>query len=467
MKFEHHLYEENVPEWRKAYINYKQGKSYLKAIRHAVEKLETVQQQAEKPVDDHDQAEDDETRALTLSMGYARASENTLAQYTTTDSESEEPIIQGRDQSKTYDAISASTKTKRPYSTALTIDEDRSERGSLLRDHLDGSDVDGLPKFTRPQRRPSSAVQVGEAALAQVQGNSLDSVMETLLDEEKVFFKFLDSQLEMVDNFYREKETEAVMKLKILKQQLYVADEWKRRYDERIAQAEATGGWYSAEWSRVRNELGSLVVGAPDITSVTLGALPEPLSDAEQTISPSGFKPSAKAGREAIIDMSAESGLRPRQSRKPEEEIQQGSPLTGPMEESNQMLLDNEKDQRMMFLHHKVARSRIKVALYEFYRGLEMTKNYKILNETGFTKIMKKFDKTAGWKASQAFKASKLQLRYFMCSSTLDELIKETETLYVDKFEDGNRHRGMSKLRIPDQKNKVSIVYGEGYTVVV
>jgi len=98
-----------------------------------------------------------------------------------------------------------------------------------------------------------------------VEGNSIDSVMDQLLDEEKDFFKFLDEQLQMVDHFYKgsnglgvdrnrlqlfscaisdhfpgnikiiiEKELEAVTKLKVIKQQLYVASEWKRLYDERM-----------------------------------------------------------------------------------------------------------------------------------------------------------------------------------------------------------------------------------------
>lgn len=36
-----------------------------------------------------------------------------------------------------------------------------------------------------------------------VEGNSIDSVMDQLLDEEKTFFKFLDEELYMVDHFYR------------------------------------------------------------------------------------------------------------------------------------------------------------------------------------------------------------------------------------------------------------------------
>lgn len=36
-----------------------------------------------------------------------------------------------------------------------------------------------------------------------VEGRPLDSVMDQMLEEERVFFRYLDSQLAMVDTFYK------------------------------------------------------------------------------------------------------------------------------------------------------------------------------------------------------------------------------------------------------------------------
>lgn len=47
-----------------------------------------------------------------------------------------------------------------------------------------------------------------------------------------------------------------------------------------------------------------------------------------------------------------------------------------------QLILEDKENKRQ-HLNHKVARTRIKAALYEFYRSLEMIKNYKVLNHTG------------------------------------------------------------------------------------
>lgn len=67
---------------------------------------------------------------------------------------------------------------------------------------------------------------------------------------------------------------------------------------------------------------------------------------------------------------------------------------------------------------------------------------------------MKKFDKTAGWKASKAFEHTKLRPRYFMTSTVLKDLTVQAEDLYINSFEKGHRRRGMAKLRIPDSKNQ-------------
>jgi len=42
---------------------------------------------------------------------------------------------------------------------------------------------------------------------------------------------------------------------------------------------------------------------------------------------------------------------------------------------------------------YKASRRRLKKAIFEFYRGVEMLQKYRLLNRTGFAKILKKFDK--------------------------------------------------------------------------
>ncbi|GAA5797115.1 hypothetical protein HPULCUR_002494 [Helicostylum pulchrum] len=104
-------------------------------------------------------------------------------------------------------------------------------------------------------------------------------------------------------------------------------------------------------------------------------------------------------------------------------------------------------DQRISY---NVARNRLKKAITEFYRSLEFLKSYKTLNETGFQKILKKFDKVAGWKASNLYTQS-IKKHHWANTTDLDGIIKDAETLYINEFADGHRRRGMRKLRAPEK----------------
>ncbi|CAG8524664.1 6566_t:CDS:10 [Diversispora eburnea] len=101
----------------------------------------------------------------------------------------------------------------------------------------------------------------------------------------------------------------------------------------------------------------------------------------------------------------------------------------------------------------KNAKRKIKKAVFEFYRGVLLLKNYKVLNYTSIIKILKKYDKISMRNGSEIF-VPIVNEYYFMKSKKLEILIKEVETFYVDNFEGGVRNRAMRKLRIPNNRKK-------------
>ncbi|KAF9926115.1 Xenotropic and polytropic retrovirus receptor 1 [Linnemannia zychae] len=479
MKFAKRLQEEEVPEWRKAYMNYKQGKKYLKAIETAIKRLQESQDQAR-------------LNGILFSINTSSIEQpirSNSPRYQDADSPTgTTPIlIRGHGGLKSYDAIHAPparSATAPPTvlpPASLTAPSPDSALDATDHMVLDLSDQEQplvhrpsaatLTNYQKPQRRDTFVTQIGEAAKHQGQsmlrtiqrsltmgsphehrprprtiyldGRPLESVYDQMLEEERTFFRFLDSQLAMVDAFYREKELESVTKLKVLKQQLYVADEWKRRQDIKKAKAEAKSGWYQTEWAKVKDGFGTLMSDSTYAENVTIGPLYRAHSDpSSQTKKPSvGFATGVTSG----------SGTGPRSR---ENRATAGREPVGSFPEQSHVLMEDDEESRRQHLNHNVARSRIKAAIYEFYRSMEMLSNYRVLNKTAFTKIMKKFDKTAGWKASKEFLASKLNPSYFVGSTVLDDLIAETEELFIEKFEKGHRRRGMAKLRIPDDRNR-------------
>jgi hypothetical protein len=76
---------------------------------------------------------------------------------------------------------------------------------------------------------------------------------------------------------------------------------------------------------------------------------------------------------------------------------------------------------------------------------------YQVLNETGFRKILKKFDKTAGWKASPIY-MEKVAQYHWSTSTKLNHILSSTEKLFISEFAEGHRRKGMSKLRTPERE---------------
>ncbi|KAG0033282.1 hypothetical protein BGZ81_008867 [Podila clonocystis] len=465
MKFAKYLQDETIPEWRKAYMNYKQGKKLLKAIEQAIEERDALNSPAQGPIAlSHQQTTaTDATFSEPATSRRSNSLRTHQPNYQDLDPDTDSPsgatpiFSKGRDHNRSYSSINipSANANNQP---SLNVDDDRSVYSAVT--EVDGNAASGseAPITETPQRTSTVGNNMrknGLKALTRrftlanlpehttrprriiVENNDLETARDQLIPEEKAFFDFLDDQLEKVDTFYKEKELEAVTKLKVIKQQLYVANEWKRRYDVRKAKADAESRWYEAEWSRMRNGIGNLMRADTTLTEdVVIGPLDSGSAHA-------GAHPRSQAcGFSKSAGQGSADGLRHRRNAKPD---------VDPAVRQEQMIQEDEEDRRQ-YLHHKVARTRIKTVLSEFYRSLEMLKNYKALNSTGFAKIMKKFDKTAGWKASKAFELSKLRSRYFMNSTVLKDLIVETEDLYINAFEKGHRRRGMAKLRIPDSK---------------
>ncbi|KAI1312230.1 hypothetical protein EDD11_003030 [Mortierella claussenii] len=530
MKFAKYLQDEVVPEWRKAYINYKQGKKHLKVIERALDLLEAqAQTAADAAADSLDVLHPSRIPAYLLNATDLEAgimvsghlpphldplerfpreaapfdplppppSQSPSVQPPNTNATT--PILsKGRGHTRNYSAIITPPPTRSAFSWSAVPDDpqnltkktdDRPGLGgpSLDEPNISADTTSNARSPGIPIKTGSTGSQFGQSARSQsthilksisrrftimspsdppmrtrtihFSDTSIESVFHQLLPEERVFFQFLDSQLEMVNEFYREKELEAVTKLKVIKQQLYVANEWKRRYDDKMARAEAEHGWYAAEWTRVRKGFDSFIRADSSVTESV-------------TMAPSKRYPQNPPGGGHTVSSAATttaSGMRgiPERSLRHRDLHGLESPVLnsyqaeilashGAMTSAYQdeLVLREEEENRRQRLNHKVARTRIKAALYEFYRSLEMIKNYKVLNHTGFAKILKKFDKTAGWKASKTYINSKLRPAHFMTSPTVEDLIKETEDVFIDTFERGHRRRGMAKLRIPDSKSQ-------------
>eukprot|EP00004_Rigifila_ramosa_P024271 TRINITY_DN6982_c0_g1_i4.p1 TRINITY_DN6982_c0_g1~~TRINITY_DN6982_c0_g1_i4.p1 ORF type:complete len:776 (-),score=185.63 TRINITY_DN6982_c0_g1_i4:8-2335(-) len=88
-----------------------------------------------------------------------------------------------------------------------------------------------------------------------------------------------------------------------------------------------------------------------------------------------------------------------------------------------------------------------RVSFGELYVLLDMLRNYRLLNQMAFAKILKKADKYLGTSLSGALMPL-VERASFFSSSVLVEITSETEEIYASVLEAGDRSMARSKLRV-------------------
>ncbi|XP_067868001.1 xenotropic and polytropic retrovirus receptor 1 homolog [Heterodontus francisci] len=91
----------------------------------------------------------------------------------------------------------------------------------------------------------------------------------------------------------------------------------------------------------------------------------------------------------------------------------------------------------------------LKLAFSELYLSLVLLQNYQNLNLTGFSKILKKYDKMFDTTKGTGWQAVQVEASPVYTSKKIDQLITEVESLYTNQLEGGDRARAMKRLRVP------------------
>lgn len=229
-------------------------------------------------------------------------------------------------------------------------------------------------------------------------------VLDTVRQREQEFFNFLDGELEKVEAFYRQKEEQAGHRLTALREQLH---EMRNRRQEELAE--------SRRRKERQNEESSDTNGGAQTHEGSSGWI--------QPFKSKLFKPGPNS--KALMKM-------PR------------TPVFGAMNDDGRDYVRRSHDHDVPY---RTAKRKLKLALQEFYRGLELLKSYTLLNRTAFRKLNKKYDKAVNARPPYRYMNEKVNKSWFVNSDIVDGQIRAVEDLYARYFERGNRKLAAGKLR--------------------
>ncbi|PPR01240.1 hypothetical protein CVT24_006004 [Panaeolus cyanescens] len=476
MKFAQYLQDTQTPEWKKAYIDYRGLKKRITAIRKAQQGLN-----------------------IHISSGT-----------TDEDVEQPRPSNERRPSDVDSDDIRSLRNVDRPTSVdyghhhSMSTDKPTSLSGQN-NDELDSdkplpprfqrrSSAARRPSFTLPSLRAraktlSTRLSVGGGAGGSGTGSlahhpspltalPLHELLNHLSPHEVSFFTMLDAQLDKVESFFLAREKEMSARGQLLQIQLKELDEHRKLFLETNA-----------------NPAGNFVMKLRSL----LGLYPTKLIRTEtydsQFLTASNFKPTnssirrpveahvvhnARADSDAVrrgiegsssalnsalapINTNASDLItsKPRNSgNSTEPDVEDGrwpSCDTGEALAESTVIpqssaSDNGKSQIPTLLSadpdsYLYAKRKLKRAVLEHYRGLEMLHNYRVLNITGFRKALKKFEKVTRIIVQNQYMTEKVEKSAFASDKSIKAMMSTMEEFYAASFARGDKKKATRRLR--------------------
>ncbi len=234
--------------------------------------------------------------------------------------------------------------------------------------------------------------------------------------KQQEFFDFLNKELDKIESFYKMKEQEASNRLHILREQLHEMRD--RRMQEMMA----------AKRTENDNHEGLLAHLLP---------ANEPLENGN------GHKKNFLRPIEGAIYKTSYGHI----GKTSKAMGKLGSPVHPqprvPEDQKDYVRRETNNEH----VPYRTAKRKLKLALQEFYRGLELLKSYSLLNRTAFRKINKKYDKAVNARPTGRYMSEKVNKAWFMQSDIVEGHIVTVEDLYARYFERGNHKIAVTKLR--------------------
>lgn len=245
--------------------------------------------------------------------------------------------------------------------------------------------------------------------------------------KQKEFFKWMDKELDKVETFYKSKEDESGGRLNILREQLH---EMRNRRIEEVALVQQAKHLHKRDDSPT---FGSARVPSDDSgkKDKPQNSWLDPLGRIMEGAKAKAFGPHPGSNSKALQSMTASPAIQPHT---------QG-------DHADQVRDYVRRPPQFEVVPYRTAKRKLKLALQEYYRGMELLKSYALLNRTAFRKINKKYDKAIDAHPPLRYMSEKVNKAWFVQSDVLDGHLHAVEDLYARYFERGNHKVAVGKLR--------------------
>lgn len=439
MKFAKELEADAVPEWRVKYLNYKAGKKHIKAIVRALNRAANTPSQQRRldnlfnapatlfaprsPTDgalDYEEPDPLQTEVSTPRPGPAAISDERSGLAQTPASRTRYGSFAASDKHDfALPAPALGVPSSGRKGIAKTLD-----RLGLSLHRITSAQASGVagPEQT-PRGRVHRLFSTGGSTLTRQASSRNDATgMEAVRAAEREFYDFLDDELDKIETFYKEKEDQATERLAVLRAQLH---EMRNRRTAEIAEAKRR---------RKQGRSNAQARTAADGTPV------DATDAAEQEKKGGGLDWIGPIKDRLLIKPGPNSKALQKMARTPVMAGQEPQvPIRG--------LADYVRRAPGDDVPYRTAKRKLKLAMQEFYRSLELLKSYALLNRTAFRKLNKKYDKAVNARPAYRYMNEKVNKSYFVTSDVLDGHLRAVEDLYARYFEKGNHKIAAGKLR--------------------
>ena len=237
------------------------------------------------------------------------------------------------------------------------------------------------------------------------------------------FLHFLISELQRVDTFYMAKEEEAGARLRVLRAQLHEMRN-RKNHDalygtlQKLPDDEGDDLASRSLLGRMKGSVIELASFGKNPRSSTIAhALPNPMLTPIATVSQRrrDFVPKRATEEEAVS--------------------------------------------------YKEAKRKIKMAVHELYRSLDLVQSYAALNRTAFQKLNKKYDKNARSSEKLEFMHNYVDRSHFVNSTVIDGHMRTIEDLFARYFERDNTKAALTKLRARKVRDESLGTFNSGVLV--